>query len=244
MENKSSINLVNLQEVREKLVKSLDNTGWDSYLRTFLISEEFMNILEILYKQSVSGKRFTPVLKDVFNAFKKCHFDDVRVVIIGQDPYPQKDVADGLAFSCSKNRKPESSLYKIMEAVENTVDEKNIDSNKSLDLTRWANQGVLLINTAFTTTINKPGAHHELWKDFFLNYVLESLIFNKPGNVIYIFLGSKAESFSQFVPDNNIKLFATHPAYASYKEIKWDCNDIFNKVNELLTKQNKPLILW
>jgi uracil-DNA glycosylase len=237
------ITSVNLQEVKSKLVSKLENTGWDELMRTYFLGSDLDFILNSLLRESQDSKRFTPQIKYIFAAMEKCHFNDVKVVIIGQDPYPQVGVADGLAFSCSLKDKPELSLKFIMDAINKTVSEEQRDPNQSYDLERWAKQGVLLLNTALTTTIGKPGTHQLLWRSAFLS-ILDSIIWNKQ-DVVYIFLGKKAQEYADLIPDNNPKLFASHPASAGYTGQKeWDCNNVFSEANVHLEKLNKPIILW
>jgi len=230
---------VNLQEIKEKLYIKLKDSGWSEYLKTFVLSSEMDRILEILLAEAMDNKRFTPKIKNLFTAFEVCPFDKVNVVIIGQDPYPQEGVADGIAFSCSITGKPEASLRYINSSIKATT---GVDCNK-VDLSEWSKQGVLLLNTAFTTTIGKPGSHQLLWRPFTVA-VLDALIWNNP-NLIYVFMGKQAQQFADLVPDNNYKFNVSHPASASYNKLsEWNCDDIWNKINNTLEKQNKNKIIW
>jgi uracil-DNA glycosylase len=230
---------VNLQEVKEKLYIKLKESGWSEYIKTFVLSSEMDTILESLLNDALDNKRFTPKIKDLFRAFEVCPFDNVNVVIIGQDPYPQEGVADGVAFSCSNTGKPEASLRYIFDSIKRTVGVESSDC----DLSRWSKQGILLLNTAFTTTIGKPGTHQLLWKPFTVA-VLDALIWNKP-NLIYVFMGKHAQAYADLIPDNNYKIMTTHPASAAYtKQSQWNCDDVWNKINSCLEKQNKPKIVW
>ena len=231
---------VNLQDVKEKLIERLADCGWGNKLRTFIKSSEMDKILELLLKDALDNKRFTPKVKDMFNAFVECPYDTTRVIIIGQDPYPQAGVADGIAFSCSKTMKAEVSLNYIHKSIKSTVDDKYVGSP---DLKPWANQGVLLLNTAFTTTIGKPGAHQILWSPFMVQ-VIDSLIWEKQG-LIYAFLGKKAQDYADLVPDNNHKIMVSHPASAAYEKLsEWDCNDMWNKINKYLEQDGQQRISW
>ncbi len=236
------IGSVNLQEVKEKLCDSLKESGWANKLKTYLQGEEFDRVLEILLREAQDGKRFTPPLKYVFKALELSPFDRVKVVIIGQDPYPQADVADGLAFSCSRKDRAEVSLQFIKQCIVDTVPDTDLASEQSNDLFRWAQQGVLLLNTALTTTIGKPGTHQILWRSFIVN-ILDSLVWSGD-SLVYIFMGKKAQEFMDLVPDSNYKIVTSHPASAAYAGTTWDCNDMFNKINNYLQKQSKPTIVW
>lgn len=231
---------VNLQDVKEKIIDKLADSGWGNKLRTFIKSSEMDDILETLLKEALDNKRFTPKVKDMFNAFTACSYDKTRVVIIGQDPYPQAGVADGIAFSCSKTGNIEASLRYMHKSIAATVDPTYVGQ---ADLTSWADQGILLLNTALTTTIGKPGSHQLLWRPFIVQ-VLDSLIWEKPG-LIYVFLGKKAQELIDLVPDNNYKIVVSHPASAAYnKEANWDCNDMWNKINKYLEQDGQQRISW
>jgi uracil-DNA glycosylase len=156
-------------------------------------------------------------------------------------PYPQPYVADGIAFSCSNIGKPEASLRYIFKALEETVYPEGYLWDP--DLARWSNQGVLMLNSALTTQINKTGTHYALWESFLI-FLFDYLNVNHPG-LVYVFLGKKAQEWADTIADNNFKLFCSHPASAAYQNLeRWDCNDVFNKTNEILSNQNNEKIIW
>ena len=120
---------------------------------------------DVLYKLREDGKRFTPPLKQVFRAFEECPYDDLKVIFIGQDPYPQLGVADGISFSCGNTNKVQPSLRYIFEEIERTVYQE-FPSYQDPDLTRWSKQGILMLNTALTVEVGKIGSHYDIWKPF------------------------------------------------------------------------------
>lgn len=221
----------NINKFKTQIKADSELSGWDSILNPFVDSPSFDSIFNFLEKAVTNGLRFTPPFKDVFNAFKECSYDNLKVVIVGQDPYPQLGSADGLAFSCSKKDKAEKSLQYINKALD----------TDHTDLRIWANQGVLLINTAFTVEVNKIGSHYNLWKPF-TNYIFANINKHKK-DTIFILMGKKAEEWETLLPDCKI-LKCAHPASAAYKGGIWDHNDVFNKANLELNKQNKSLIIW
>lgn len=229
---------VDIQEIQEKLVDKLRPSGWADKLKSFMMTDDFAQILQQLKALRDEDKRFTPPLKEVFTAFEKCPYRDLKVVIIGQDPYPQLGVADGMAFSCSKavTNVAEPSLKYLLEAVENTV-YAGFPTQDNYDLTRWANQGVLLLNTALTTGVGKVGKHYDLWQPF-ITYVIDILSCNNPG-LIWIFMGKKAQELENLVSSNHYKFEISHPASAAYQQLSnWDCEDVFNKTNKILEANN------
>ena len=228
---------INLEEIKCKLIEKLISSGWSTKLRGFMQSSDFDQILETLYQQREQEKRFTPPLKHVFRAFEECPEKDLKVIIIGQDPYPHMNVADGMAFSCGLTGRPQPSLKFIFQEVERTV-YQDWPTYQDPDLKRWANQGVLLINTALTCEIDKVGSHYNIWNDFIM-YLLDMLSLTKSG-LIFILLGAKAQELEAVLGQNHYVLKASHPASAAYNGGKWDCNDVFNKANEILKQQNEP----
>jgi len=228
---------VDLAEIKSKLIEKLTPSGWAVKLRGFIQSSDFDKILENLLKERDEGKRFTPPLKYTFRAFEECPVSDLKVVIIGQDPYPHFGVADGIAFSCGLTGKPQPSLKNMFEAIEQTV-YQGYPSHLDPDLSRWSQQGVLLLNTALTTQVDKVGTHYDIWKDFIM-YVLDMLSLTNSG-LIFILLGAKAQELEPVIGQNHYILKASHPASAAYTKTTWDCNDVFNKVNEILTQNNGP----
>ena len=237
----STLDSVNLEEVKTKLYENLKNSGWGDKLKTFILSSEYDKILNTLLAEARAGKRFTPPVKQMFRAFEECPLDKLKVVIIGQDPYPQIYVADGIAFSCGNIGKPEASLRYMFKALEETVYHETYTGDS--DLARWSNQGVLMLNCALTTTIHKTGTHYELWRPF-LTFLFDFLSVNNP-NLIYVFMGKKAQEWAESAPEYSEKIFTSHPASAAYKELlSWDCNDVFNKVNMLTKKQFNQEITW
>jgi len=165
----------------------------------------------------------------------------IKNLIINKLPYPYPNVADGIAFSCSNDGKVQASLRYMFKEIERTVYPNGYTWDP--DLARWSRQGVLVLNTAFTTTIGEVGRHYDLWQPF-MAYLLDILCFNDPG-IIYVFMGKKAEAWSKSIPENNHKLFTTHPAFAAHNNSQnWDSADVFNKVNDILFKANGLRIEW
>lgn len=228
---------VDLDEIKQKLILKLTPTGWATKLRGFVYSTEFDKILEALYNERESGKRFTPPLKQVFRAFEECPLDKLKVVIVGQDPYPHLGVADGLAFSCGNTLKAQPSLKNIFDAIETTVYQE-FPSHQDPDLTRWANQGVLLLNRALTCQVDKVGSHYGIWNDFVM-YVIDMLSLTNSG-LIFCLLGQKAQELEGSISQNHYIIKASHPAAAAYTKTVWDCNDLFNEANRIIEKNNGP----
>ena len=240
MNNKQQISIPDIQK---NLSNKLLGTEWYSALNHFITKSEFTEIIEKLVYEVEEGKRFVPKVKNTLNAFKECDLKDLKVVIIGQDPYPwlysnhpDNTVADGLAFSCGNSMKIQPSLEYMFNAMGKEPDDRNPD------LKYLANQGVLLLNSALTVQVNKPGTHYTIWKPF-INIVIDTINHNK-SDIVYILLGKVAQQFEDMISDDNLILKASHPASAGYNRGVWNCEDVFNKTNDYLQKNNKTIIKW
>jgi len=226
---------IDINILRDNLNSKLKDSGWDRMLSPYVNGLSFDHIMNTLIENVENDKRFTPRFKDVFNGFYECPYNDLKVVIVGQDPYPQLGVADGIAFSCSRKGKTEKSLQYIFKSLYGEHEGYNND------LRRWSNQGVLMINTAFTCEINKIGSHYGIWKSF-TEYVFDNINRHNP-KTIFILMGKKAEAWQTLLPNCKI-LKCSHPASAAYRGGEWDSNDVFNKANLELEKQGKTCIEW
>ncbi len=233
---------IDINEIKEKLNNKLIESGWARVLRGFIYSTEFNNILLALIKDAQDGKRFTPTLKNLFRAFEETPYNELKVVLVGQDPYPNVNQADGIAFSCSNEKKALPSLKFILDAVNSTVYNGELEST-DIDLKRWSNQGILMLNNALTCEIGKPDTHTSLWKPM-MAYLFDYLNNYNPG-LTYLFLGKKAEINRDHLNENCNILCASHPASAAYLgSKKWDCKDVFNKISDLTKKSYNFDIKW
>ena len=231
-----------LLEIKQKMFEKLKFNNWDKVFNSFIFSSEFDNILNDLYNLSSQDKKFTPPLKQVFRAFEECPYDNLKIVIIGQDPYPQLGVADGISFSCSNTNALQPSLRYILGEVNKTIYGDNLVST-DVDLKRWSNQGILMLNTSLTTEVGKIGQHYDIWKGF-TAYLLDYLTHNKE-NIVYIYMGKKAQEWADLTGDNNHKLFVSHPASAAYtKQKHWNSDNVFLKTQLLVKKYHNSDIIW
>ncbi len=243
MENLS----INIKEKKDYFISLFEDTGWD-IIKDSVNSSQFDDIIVKLVNEVSQGRRFTPMYKDIFNAFLECPYEKMNVVIVGQDPYPQLGVADGISFSCSKKDKIEKSLNYIFDEIVKTVYTPMVGEEKSKllkeglnpDLKRWSKQGILMLNTALTVQIGKIGSHYNVW-DGFINNIFKDL--NKRSDLIIVLLGKKAEQYELMLTNNTV-FKVSHPASAAYRGGSWDSKDVFNKINEQLKLQGKSTIIW
>jgi uracil-DNA glycosylase len=221
---------MDLEEIKQKIFTKLEPSGWGKVLKSFIFSSDFDEILTQLYTLSQGDKRFTPPLKQVFRAFEECPYDKLQIVIIGQDPYPGLGQADGISFSCSNTGKAQPSLRFILDEVNRSVYGGHPGS-LDVDLKRWSNQGVLMLNTALTVEVGNVGSHYNIWKKF-TAYLLDWLNTHDTG-LVYLYMGKKAEEWSELTDDNtSTKYFVKHPASAAYSGGKWDSDNVFIKIQK------------
>jgi uracil-DNA glycosylase len=233
---------IDLEDVKIKLYDKLKPSGWADVLKTFILSSDFDSILEELLKQAKDGKRFTPQIKYLFKAFEECPYDTLKVIMLGQDPYPYLNVADGIAFSCGIDNKPQASLRYMTKEIKRTVYPEQ-EWVEPTDLACWSKQGILMLNSALTTTVNKVGVHYKLWQPF-LTFLFDHLTFNNQ-DYVYAFLGRKAEDWSHSVSSSACKFISTHPAFAAHTKAEiWDSKNLFNNINTALVSLDKSPIVW
>ncbi len=184
-------------------------------------------------------KRIFPPQEKIFNALNLLPIDKVKVVIIGQDPYHTYGQADGLAFSCH-NGTPQPSLKNIFKEIH---DDLRIDMSSSTDLTPWAKQGVLLLNTSLTVVEHKPASHaNELWHTFTREIIKILNERNQP--IVFLLWGNHAKSFMPLLNNpNHLVLTSAHPSPFSAYSGFFGCRH-FSKANKFLTDHNLTPIDW
>lgn len=185
-----------------------------------------------------------PQWKDIFRAFALCPYKDLRVVFLGQDPYPQRGVATGILFGNKKEVREENlspSLKIIKEAAIN-FEKPHYSITFDQTLESWAKQGILMINSALTVEENKIGSHVIVWRPFIAK-LFQNLSRINPG-LIYVLFGKQAESFSPFINGNNNHILTEkHPAYYARIGERMP-STVFQKVSELSTLLNGEEIKW
>jgi uracil-DNA glycosylase len=213
--------------------------GWIDKLSPFLTSERFDNIINTLRAERELGFVICPEYQYLLRAFLECKYNDLRCIILGQDPYFTPGVADGIAMSCSRTGILQPSLKMFYDEINRTVYEGRIreqDYNPSLDY--LANQGVLLINTAMTVREKDPGSHIGLWSDF-MEYLFLEVINSYQRGLPIVLLGGEAKKLERVIaPFTHYVFDAEHPAYAARQHRDWNCNNVFNLVNKVLLANN------
>jgi uracil-DNA glycosylase len=215
-------------------------------MRPFIESEECDKIYAFLKAESKRGKKVAPLSMHVWRCFKETSLDDLKVVMVGMCPYHtfknDAPVADGLLMGCSITEQVQPSLDQFYRAMEKEFyDGLNLSIIENPDVSFLAHQGVLMLNAALTTEINKAGSHLEIWEPF-MKYLFEEVI-NYLG-VPIVFLGKDAARYKKYTGIFAHVFEVSHPASATYKGIDWDTEGVFTKVNRLLEENNGFSVQW
>lgn len=221
---------------------------WYFHLSKYLRSEEFQNTLSSIKKEYSSNVVY-PEKKWVFRAFKGLSLRDIKVVIIGQDPYHDGS-ATGLAFDNGGQLKTSPSLKNVLKEVEDSIYKGvNLQSTANTNLARWVIEGVFLLNRVLTVRKGEPGSHEDIgWKEF-TNQVIKVINDRvyKPGGypVVFMLWGKKAQEVEPLIDqEHHLVLKAPHPSPYSADKGFFGC-DHFKKANEFIAKTTfKDQIKW
>lgn len=182
-----------------------------------------------------------PEKKNIFKAFSLTKFEDLKVVILGQDPYHGFGQAQGLSFSTPANIKNPPSMINILKEINDDLGKKSICEDG--DLTSWAKQGVLLLNTILTVEQGLAKSHHNLGWETFTDNIIKYISDNKDG-VVFLLWGSPAIAKTKLIDKNrHFILTAPHPSPLSVFRGFFGCKH-FSKANEILKSLNKESINW
>lgn len=194
-----------------------------------------------------SKKLICPKLCDIYYAFRLCKFHDLRVVIIGQDPYPNyingHPVATGIAFANSSDtlEKDYSPSLKVLRDSFINFGMPNESINFDSSLESWERQGVLLLNTALSCIKGKTGSHTLMWRPFITSFLTN--LSKATTGIVYVLMGSDAQSLKPYINDRfNYIIETRHPAY--YARAHSQMPNIWNKINQILIDQNGYGIKW
>ncbi|MFZ9587106.1 MAG: uracil-DNA glycosylase [Crocinitomicaceae bacterium] len=216
--------------------------SWKSVLESEFQQAYFIQLTEQVrsaYKEHAG--RIFPMGSQIFRAFDLCPFDQLKVVILGQDPYPTKGHAHGLCFSVEPNVKPfPKSLLNIFKEIQGDL---GIPMPENGNLARWAEQGVLLLNSSLTVEEGKPDSHKGFGWEKFTDEVIKTINAQKMG-VVFILWGSKAISKEQFIDSSkHLILKSVHPSPLSAHRGFFGCKH-FSKTNEFLRMMEQSEIQW
>ena len=190
-------------------------------------------------KNEYNTTRVFPPADDIFNAFHLTPLSKVKVVIIGQDPYHEPGQAQGLSFSVPENFPYPPSLVNIFKEIE---DDLHIKCLPSGDLTRWAKQGVLLLNTVLTVRKGQANSHKDKGWEKLTSKIIE-ILGKKKEPIVFMLWGSYAQSFEPLIESQHLVLKAPHPSPLSAYRGFFGCKH-FSKCNQFLQKNGQTPIDW
>ena len=230
----------------EKFEHQFDES-WHNIIKPFIESEECDKIYAFLKKESARGKKIAPNSSDVFRCFKETKLSDLKVVLIGICPYHtasfnKECIADGLLLGCSKTGKLQPTLEQFYNGIDKELYEgKDLYHILDPDVSYLANQGVLMLNAALTTEINKAGSHLDVWEPF-MKYIFENIF--DVERVPIVFLGKEASKLKKYLPIFNWSFELSHPSSASYTHTEWETEGVFGKIDTILQENHNVTIEW
>lgn len=212
---------------------------WDEILSDVFASEKYLALRQFL-KAEYSTQQIFPSMYDIFNSMKYTAFDDIKVVLLGQDPYHNEGQAMGLSFSVPDGEKVPPSLVNMYKELH---DETGMEIPNSGNLIGWARQGVLLLNAVLTVRAHQPNSHKNKGWEWFTDSIIKK-ISDKKENVVFLLWGGNARSKKPLIDKSkHLILECAHPSPLSAYNGFFGCGH-FNKTNEYLSLHGKQKIDW
>lgn len=212
---------------------------WDELLKEEFKKEYFKNLMEYI-KEEYKTKTIYPKQNEVFNAFRYTDYDDVKVVILGQDPYHGPNQAEGLSFSVSNEVLKPPSLKNIFKELENDL---GIPFPEHNSLKPWAKEGVLLLNAVLTVQEHAPTSHKDKGWEMFTDHVIK-ILNNKEEPIVFILWGAYARNKKSYITNPiHYIIESPHPSpFSAYNGFFG--SKPFSKTNEFLKRNNIKEINW
>lgn len=216
-------------------------TAWKDVIGSEKTQPYFQQILQQVQAARSAGKIVYPPVRDIFNAFKLTEFDQIKVVILGQDPYHRPGQAHGLSFSVPFGVRPPPSLLNMYKELANEYADFQIPSHGNL--TQWAEQGVLLLNSVLTVEEGQPNSHANFGWEKFTDKVIAVLNEHRE-HLVFLLWGSHAQKKGQFIDRaKHCVLTAVHPSPLSAHRGFFGCGH-FAKANDYLQAHQMTPIRW
>ena len=212
---------------------------WDALLAEEIKKDYYLRLREFL-KQEYSTRTIYPPMNDIFNALRRTSYSDVKAVILGQDPYHGAGQAHGMCFSVKKGTPPPPSLQNIFKELH---DDLGIDPPKHGELTAWADQGVLLLNTVLTVREGAANSHKGKGWEQFTDRVI-TLLNQREQPMVFLLWGGNARAKAALITNpNHLVLQCAHPSPLSAYNGFFGCRH-FSKTNEFLAQHGIAPIDW
>ena len=213
--------------------------NWEHFLKGTDIEKSLLSIKSLLEKEKKLGKEIYPSTENIFRALELVSPRDVKVVVVGQDPYHDINQANGLAFSVDKNNTIPPSLKNIYSEIKSDLNSETLQTG---DLTQIAKQGVLFLNSVLTVEAHKPGSHVNIgWQE-----ITDSIIslLSSEKNIVFMLWGNFAQLKEKFIDLNsNLVLKTSHPSpLSAYRGFTG--SRPFSKSNKFLKSKGKKIIDW
>ena len=206
--------------------------SWKDVYEDILKEEKMVKLKETIKKERAL-RSILPKGSETLNAFKLCPFEKLKLIIVAQDPYPNKEHAHGLAFSSNSDKTP-ASLGNIFKEIQAELYPDDYDCFKTNNLTSWAEQGVLLINRVLTVEEGKSNSHKDMGWEYFTTKVIERLSESYPGRLIFVLWGRNAEELEASIdPHKHYTITGVHPSPLSANKGFFG-NGHFLKIQHLL----------
>ena len=213
--------------------------NWSTLLKNEF-EKPYFKQLQAFLEDEYANFDIYPEMNNIFNALNTVKYEDVKVVIIGQDPYHEPNQAHGLAFSVQDGITVPPSLVNIYKEIESDLGIKC--HTETGNLLRWAKQGVLLLNTSLTVRRAQANSHRGKGWETFTNEVIK-LLSQREDPMVFILWGSNAQSFAPQIAKQHLVLKAPHPSPLSSYRGFFGCKH-FSKTNDFLTAHGKTPIDW
>lgn len=213
--------------------------SWDKVLKEMFDSKEYQMFFQKIEKE-YQNKIIYPKKENIYNALKLTPYENVKVVIVGQDPYHGENEAHGLSFSVQKGIKLPPSLKNIYKELLNDL---NIVEPNCGDLTCWAKEGVLLLNSVLTVEKDKPASHAKIGWNKYTDYIIQK-INEKEKPVVFILWGNFAKTKKELITNpKHLVITSAHPSPFSARNGFFGSKP-FSKTNEYLKENNIKPINW
>lgn len=214
--------------------------SWKEFFTTESTKEYYIKLKQTI-DENYATEVVYPPKEDIYNAFKHCPLDKVKVVILGQDPYHGAGQAHGLSFSVNKGIALPPSLRNIFKELQQDVDFINPNHG---DLTYWAKQGVLLLNDVLTVKAVTAGSHQKLGWEQFTEHVI-SFLSEQKNDLVFMLWGNHAIKKGKNIDRaKHLVLVSGHPSPMSANQGKWFGNKHFSQANTFLASKGKQPIDW
>ncbi|KKC44402.1 uracil-DNA glycosylase [Acinetobacter sp. V2] len=229
------------EQQQDKLSKVQLEESWKISLAPFLLSPQMDNLRDFLFQEKQAQKIIYPPSKQIFSALNTTPLADVKVVILGQDPYHGPNQANGLSFSVQKGIALPPSLRNIFHELHTDL---GIPAPRHGDLTKWATQGVLLLNSVLTVEAGQPTSHQKQGWEAFTDEVID-ILNEQREHIVFILWGAYAQRKGQRINrDKHLVLTAAHPSpLAANRGGFFGCK-VFSKTNQYLKQHGIEPIDW